>query len=187
MERHRLEALAYYSQRFQRLRVDRAHGLAPHKPILLLAVMEQVERRLICHNRIDLSPPLTHTFLKYWSYLGSANHRPDLSRPYFHMKSGKFWHLVPRPGFETILAAKVKLKTPGEVREAIAYAYVDEDLFDFWQVPQYRDCLQAVLVARWFPGQLAKVKEISKTDALQDPPGYLIEAYASYGPGLQDG
>lgn len=113
MERHRLEPLAYYSQRLQRLRVDRAHGQAPHKPILLLAVMEQIERHLITHNHIDLSPQLTDTFLKYWSYLGSANHRPDISRPYFHMKSGKFWHLVPRPGFETVLAAKVKLKTLG--------------------------------------------------------------------------
>jgi putative restriction endonuclease len=181
MERHRLEPLAYYSQRLQRLRVDRAHGQAPHKPILLLAVMEQIERHLITHNHIDLSPQLTDTFLKYWSYLGSANHRPDISRPYFHMKSGKFWHLVPRPGFETVLAAKVKLKTLGEVREAIAYAYVDEDLFDFWQIPKSRESLRAVLVARWFPGQLAKVKEISQTDAVQDPPGYLIETYASYG------
>ncbi|TVP71086.1 MAG: hypothetical protein EA342_00650 [Leptolyngbya sp. LCM1.Bin17] len=175
-----LETLAYYAKKFQRLRVDRAHGVAPHKPILLLAVMEQVERGLMSQNRIELSPQLTQTFLKYWSHLGSASHHPDISRPFFHMKSGKFWHLVPRLGFETVLAAKIKLKTMAEVQRAIAYAYVDEDLFDFWQVPKYRESLLAVLVGHWFPGQLAKVKEISKTDEFQDPPGYLRDAYALY-------
>ncbi|HIK45406.1 MAG TPA: hypothetical protein IGR64_11035 [Leptolyngbyaceae cyanobacterium M65_K2018_010] len=181
-----LEALAYYARKFERLRVDRAHGVAPHKPILLLAVMELVERNLLPQNYIVLSPQLTQTFLKYWSYLGSASHNPDISRPFFHMKSGKFWHLVPRPGFETVLAAKIKLKTLAEVQQAIAYAYVDEDLFDFWQIPKYRESLQAVLVGRWFPGRLAEVKEISKTDEFQNPPGYLREVYARYAQGLQE-
>lgn len=176
----RLEVLHYYAKKFQRLRVDRAHGVAPHKPILLLAVMELFERNAIQENRIDLSPQLNQTFLKYWSYLGSASHNPDISRPYFHMRSGKFWHLVPKPGFETVLAAKIKLKTLAEVQEAIAYAYVDEDLFDFWQIPTYRESLLAVLVGRWFPGRLAEIEEISSTDEFQDPPGYFRDAYAMY-------
>lgn len=187
-----LEALTYYANKFQRLRVDRAHGTAPHKPILLLAVMEMVERHTITENRIDLSPQLTQTFLKYWSYLGSASHRPDISRPFFHMRSGKFWHLVPRPGFETVLATKIKLKTMAEVQQAIAYAYVDEDLFDFWQMPQYQESLLAVLVSRWFPGRLAEIQEITRTDEFQDPPGYFNDACAMYGdrpemPGSQGG
>jgi putative restriction endonuclease len=180
-----LEALSYYARKFQRLRVDRAHGVAPHKPILLLAVMEHFERHLMPHNRIDLSPQLNQTFLKYWSYLGSASHHPDISRPYFHMKSGKFWHLVAKPGFEGVLAAKIKLKTLAEVQQAIAYAYVDEDLFDFWQDASCRESLQAVLVGRWFPGQLSEVKKISQTDEFQDPPGYFGEAYATYMDGLK--
>ncbi len=67
-----------------------------------------------------------------------------------------------------------------EVKEAIAYAYVDEYLFDFWQDAPSRDSLQAVLVNRWFSGQLVGVKEISLTDEFQDPPGYFREAYAMY-------
>jgi putative restriction endonuclease len=96
------------------------------------------------------------------------------------MRSGKFWHLVPRAGFETVLADKIKLKTLAEVQEAIAYAYVDEDLFDFWQTRSSRESLLAVLVGRWFPGRLAEIKEISQTDEFQDPPGYFRDAYAMY-------
>ncbi|NCJ06715.1 hypothetical protein GS597_09385 [Synechococcales cyanobacterium C] len=176
----KFEVLGYYAKKFQRLRVDRAHGVAPHKPILLLAVMELFERNAIAENRIDLSPQLNHTFLKYWSYLGSASHNPDIARPYFHMKSGKFWHFIPKSGFEGVLTAKIKLKTLTEVRKTIAYAYVDEDLFDFWQDTPSRNSLQAVLVSRWFPGQLEEVKEISLTDEFQDPPGYFMDAYAMY-------
>ncbi|PSN16708.1 hypothetical protein C7293_01150 [filamentous cyanobacterium CCT1] len=67
-----------------------------------------------------------------------------------------------------------------EVKETIAYAYVDEDLFDFWQATTYRESLLAVLVGRWFPGRLAEVKEISLTDEFQDLPGYFGEAYGLY-------
>ena len=175
-----LDILPYYASKFQRLRVDRAHGTAPHKPILLLAVMERFERSEMLENRIGLSPELNRTFLKYWSYLGSADHHPDISRPFFHMKSGKFWHLVMNPGFEPILAAKIKLKTFYEVRQAVNFAYVDEDLFDLLQDGSYRESLQAVLVGRWFPGRLAEIKEISRTDEFQDPPGYFRDAYAMY-------
>ncbi len=176
----KLEALSYYAKKFQRLRVDRAHGVAPHKPILLLAVIELFERGAMAENHIELTPQLNQTFLKYWSYLGSASHNPDISRPFFHMKSGKFWHLVPNAGFEKLLAANIKLKTFAEVKEAISFAYLDEDLFEFLQEEKYRESLLAVLVGRWFPGKLEEVKKISDTDDFQDPPGYFREAYAMF-------
>ena len=56
-----LEALVYYSKKFERLRVDRAHGVAPHKPILLLSVIEQIRREIITENKIYLSSELIQT------------------------------------------------------------------------------------------------------------------------------
>lgn len=182
----KLEVLNYYSNKFQRIRVDWAHGFAPHKPILLLSVMEMFERGTIQENRINLSTDLNQIFLKYWSYLGSASHNPDISRPYFHMKSGKFWHLVAKPGFEKILSAKIKLKTLAEVKRAIAYAYIDEDLYDFFNDELCRDNLQAVLVSRWFPGRLIEIKEISQTDSFQNPSNSFREAYETYARKLQE-
>lgn len=63
---------------------------------------------------------------KYWSFLGSDRHNPDISRPFFHMKSGKFWHLRANLGFEKLISSKVKLKTLAEVKQAIEYAYLDQ-------------------------------------------------------------
>jgi putative restriction endonuclease len=137
----KIEALSYYAKKFQRLRVDRAHGVAPHKPILLLSVIELFERNKLSENRIYISPTLIATFLKYWSYLGSLNHNPDISRPFFHMKSGKFWHLMANRGYEKIISSGIKLKTFAEVNQAVNYAYLDEDLFDFLCTPKYRESL----------------------------------------------
>ena len=176
-EPSKIEALSYYAKKFQRLRVDRAHGIAPHKPILLLSVIEQIKRESITEDKIYLSSELIQTFLKYWSYLGSLNHNPDISRPFFHMRSGKFWHLWANAGYEKLLSSKVKLKTLSEVRQVISHAYLDEDLLELLQNPLSRSSLIMVLVSRWFPSKLHLIEEISQTDEFRNPPEYLRNDY----------
>ena len=175
-----IELLDFYGKKFQKIRVDRAHGVAPHKPILLLSVIEHIQKKLIQENKIFLHPPLIQTFLKYWVYLGSITHNPDISKPFFFMKSGKFWHLWPNPSFESVLSSKVKLKTFAEVKRVIKYAYLDEDLFDLLQQPVARENLLRVLVSKWFPGQIDNILEISAIDKLDDPGAKLLEKYANF-------
>lgn len=93
------------------------------------------------------------------------------------MRSGKFWHLWANPGYKKVISSKVKLKTFAEVKRAIKFAYLNEDLFEFLQKQSSRDSLLRVLVGRWFPGQFDLVEEISQTDELQDPPEYLRDGY----------
>lgn len=155
-----IETLRYYAGKFERLRVDRAHGIAPHKPILLLSVIEQIRKGIITKNQIYLSPEIIQTFLKYWNHLGSPIHNSDISRPFFHMKSGKFWHLWANSGYEKIVFSKIKLKTFAEVQRTVKYAYLDEELFEVLQKPLARASLVTVLVARWFPGQFELVENI---------------------------
>jgi len=176
----KLETLNYYAKKFRRLRVDRAHGVAPHKPILLLSVIELFEKNDISENKLHISPKLVATFLKYWSCVGSLNHNPDISRPFFHMKSGKFWHLMANRGYEKVISSGIKLKTFSEVKQAVNYAYLDEDLFDFLSIQKYRESLVTVLVARWFPGQLEEIKEIVNTDKLKEPLGTLVKSRYEY-------
>ena len=93
------------------------------------------------------------------------------------MRSGKFWHLWANPGYAKLLSSKEKLKTLAEVRQAVKYAYLDEELFEFLQDSIARSSLVTVLVARWFPGKFELVEEISQTDQLRDPPEYLRDDY----------
>jgi putative restriction endonuclease len=63
----------YYLYQFAQLRIDRSHGRpAPHKPILLLSIIELIERGIITSNEIELTPEIVSTFLNYWNALYPA-------------------------------------------------------------------------------------------------------------------
>ncbi len=171
-----LEQLKYYSIRFSRLRVDRARGIAPHKPILILSVIELIEQQKLRRNRIFPSAELISTFLKYWGYLGSNNHRSDIALPFFHLTSEQFWHLVPNPGFEASLACKIRPRSLAALRDAVNYAYIDEALFELLQDSASRANLIAVLIQSWFQGKDEQVKQLFKIDSFQETQLRLFEA-----------
>lgn len=155
-----LEHLHHYSIKLKRLRVDRAHGIAPHKPILVLSVIHLIEAQIIKENRIYLKNELIETFLQVWNYLGSENHVPETFRPFFHLRGDKFWHHVPNRGFRNVVTSKIKLKTFGEVKQAIKYAYMDDLLFEMLQNSTTRKSLETVLVQRWFLEKLPQYQQL---------------------------
>jgi putative restriction endonuclease len=65
-------------------------GEAPHKPILLLAIMKLVGRGIIFSNRIAVTPDLVLEFQSSWKNLVLTKHKPNFSYPFFHMKSEPF-------------------------------------------------------------------------------------------------
>ena len=155
-----IEQLNYYSIRFSRLRVDRAHGIAPHKPILILSVLHLIETQRIKHNQIYLETELINIFLSTWQYLGSEIHHPDISRPFFHLRGDKFWHHIPNPGFKKIVTSNIKLKNFTEVKQAIKYAYIDDLLFEMLQNYSMRKALETVLVQKWFSHKLPQYEQL---------------------------
>ena len=57
------EAIGKYVRKFSRLRQGvTKYGPAPHKPVLLLAVLRGMGEGWICENRIELSPELAGAF-----------------------------------------------------------------------------------------------------------------------------
>ena len=109
------------------LRVDRAHGVAPHKPLLLLAVIELIERGQIRQNEIYFSPDLVETIMKYWVKV--TDRKPNITLPFFHLKSEEFWHLHPNVGYEKVLDVADRITAISPLREVIAYACLEDDFF----------------------------------------------------------
>ncbi|MCK4614693.1 MAG: hypothetical protein KAU14_07810, partial [Thermoplasmata archaeon] len=58
-----LDVLKHYEMKIRNLRVDRSKGLAPHKPILLLSIIELIEYGKLSENKINPTPLITSTFL----------------------------------------------------------------------------------------------------------------------------
>lgn len=160
--------LDYYAKKFTKLRVDRAHGVAPHKPALLLSVIEQFDKNRISRNQIYLTPELIATFLKYWSNLVTTDHQSDISLPFFHLTGDKFWHLMANPGFEATIASKTKIKGLAALRNTVKYAYVDDELFEQLQNVNSRVYLSKVLVSAWFPEKAQQLEQVYKVDELDN-------------------
>lgn len=155
-----IELLSYYAIKFQRLRVDRAHGIAPHKPILMLTIIQLIETESLCENRIYLNARVIKAFLTIWTFLGSEQHNPDISKPFFHLRGDKFWHHIPKKGFTKVINSKIKLKTFDEVYKAIKYAYLDDILFELLQDEITRNSLRTVLWRKWFSHKYKEYKRV---------------------------
>ena len=140
--------LQKYIQKMERLRIDRARGAAPNKPLLLLAVIELIEQGQIPENRIILSPDLAEAFLKYWTKV--TDRKPNIAMPFFHLKSEGFWHLHANPGYETALSVASQLKTASRIREVIASASFDDELFFLLTNAHDREVIRQTLIDTYF-------------------------------------
>ena len=138
------DTLQKYVQKMKRLRVDRAHGVAPHKPLLLLAVIELIERGQIRDNKIPLSPDLAETFIKYWSKV--TDRKPNIALPFFHLKSDGFWHFHPNAGYEKALDVADRITAISRLREVIAYVSLDDDLFVLLTDASNREIIRQTLI-----------------------------------------
>lgn len=162
--------LNYYANKFTKLRVDRAHGtIAPHKPILLLSVIELIEQGLLTHNRIPLSAELIAAFLKLWQQLGSTTHNADIGMPFFHLRSDGFWHFKPNSGFEVLLSSPgAKVRSVGALKQSVEYAYLDDDLFKLLQQRVSRNLLINTLLNYWFTDKTQQLQEVLRVNAFAE-------------------
>ena len=78
--------------KLSRLNIDRAKGAAPHKPLLLLCLMEIAEEGGLAQEIMSVTGELAFRFASYWSVVAHRRpQRPEIKLPLFHMKSDGFW------------------------------------------------------------------------------------------------
>jgi hypothetical protein len=125
-------ALSDYITKFQALNVNRAHGHAsPHKVCMLLAVMDLLEEGKLRENRIELNGALIEKFRHHFEMLQTATDQASPHLPFYHLKSDGFWHHSINEGRNAAYEALKTTNSSARIRDAIAYAYLDDDLFDY--------------------------------------------------------
>lgn len=149
--------IAYYSILFTELNISstRQRGNAYYKPILILSVMDLISQGIINENQITVSDDLINTFNKYWQILGSSSYKGGLHYPFLHLQSEGFWHLTFKAGFNGM-----QPKTINKLKEAVEYATLDDELFNYLQEPITRIELLDALVSAWFSSNAKQVAEI---------------------------
>ena len=153
-----INVLEKYVQKMKRLRIDKARGAAPNKPLLLLAIIELIEQGHIRENKISPSPSLVEVFMKYW--LKVSERKPNLALPFFHLKSDRFWHLYANAGYETALKVTTQIKTISRLREIIAYTSFDDEFFLLLTNTHDREVIRQTLIETYFADFKADIESL---------------------------
>lgn len=150
--------ITYYLEKFRKLRKDRSakkypastRHSAPHKPLLLLSVIDLFAENNISSNLITLSPELYALFDDYWLRVMPPDWHGDIGLPFYYLNSDNFWYLQPRPGSETILQVGKRLTSIRQLHDHTLGATLDEALFHYLQDARARDMLRAGLIEAHF-------------------------------------
>lgn len=115
---------------------DATKRKAPHKPILLLAVLELVHRGLITAPFIDVTADLVELnelFNLYWRRIMPLGQTSSIAFPFSRLDREPFWELVPLPG-HTITAAIINnTSSVSYLRKHALGAKLDDGLFRLMQ------------------------------------------------------
>lgn len=152
------EILKKYIYEFRNLRIDRAHGDAPHQPVLLLTIIEMIEQEQIEINKIVPSPHLVEIFLKYWNCI--PDRKPNPALPFFHLKGSSFWHHHPNPGYEKALEVVTRINTFSQLRKIISHASLDQELFILLKHPYKREILRKTLIDKYLSDKMDEIQKI---------------------------
>jgi putative restriction endonuclease len=126
----------YWLQKLATLRIDRARGNpAPHKPLLLLVILEMVEKGEITSRELFLSPDLAFRFSVFWSVVARRRKQPpEVRLPFHHLESSGIWQPLTADG------------QPSPDKKMTAMVRFDEQFFECLADYKFRDRAQRILI-----------------------------------------
>jgi len=151
-----------YARRFANLRTDKSrsrwpevtYNRAPHKPLLLLSVLDLFEQGEIKSNLIELTSDLGELFARYWEQVLPFNRRGNLALPFFHLQGDGFWRLLPKRGKEDTLNSASQIRSLSHLEETVLGARLDEALHALLSASESRSFLRSVLIEAYFAPDL---------------------------------
>ena len=160
----------------------------PHKPFLLLIIMEMLESGELSENRIpfgkiEKKKPFFADLIAVFNRLNTSNWQPSIHNPFFHLKTNGFWYLDP-PELQSRSTGTTA--TPAHLRNANAAARVDDHFFVLLAIPEYREILRQTLIGTYFSNiryeietAIEEHRTLSRECVAEDIEGYsqqLIQA-----------
>jgi len=159
----------YYLKKLADLRTDKNRsnwtGLtchqAPHKPFLLLSVMDHFAQGLITENFVEPSFDLVDTFNIYWSGIMPLGTKGNMAYPFPRLQNDGIWQLIPKNRNINIEA----ISTMKKLNELCAGAKLDDELFKYLCAPDKREQLRSVIIHTYFdPAVQTEVNHCGKVN-----------------------
>ncbi len=126
--------------RLTRLHVHRGRdGPAPHKPLLLLVLMDLADEGKLPQSTLPLTPELAFRFATYWAIVAHRRHqRPDVRLPFHHLGYDGLWSAVQTDGAPS--------PSPAQTR----YAVLTDDFQAAMRQASWRSKARRILIATYF-------------------------------------
>ncbi|WP_258102830.1 HNH endonuclease [Marinoscillum sp. MHG1-6] len=171
-------SLEKYLKAFKKLRVDRSHGVAPHKPILLISVIQSFNAGIFSNSNVYLTPEFVAFFKANWSTLVTTNHDCRISYPFYYMKSEGFWALIPKDGFSDLEKMGSLMKSFANLKAVVDHAQLETDLVVLLKDSHCNQMLLRFLLDEYFPvtkshfsnQSASSIIENLKNNFLNEPP-----------------
>lgn len=168
-------SLALYQKKFSLLRTA---PNAPHKYCMLLALLDIARAGELNVNAIEYGPTLLDRYADYFAAVAGPSHHPNPYFPFFHLKgnltdnSASFWILVPMAGREDVLNSLSTARSHKDIVQNIAYARLDEVLFELLKNDQAVDSLAETLASQLTRGQTELSAMMQHINALEGASRY---------------
>ena len=144
--------LAHYLDRFARLN-RAAHpslGRAPHKPILLLTLLDAVEQGIVKGNFVPITPELAAIFRQHWQALVSpGTWQEKMNLPFRHLLHDGFWDLIKdgQPQTAKMVGEPSSLM---QLAQRVDGGRFSPELWPLVQEPVARQALRSQLLSTYF-------------------------------------
>ena len=158
----------FWLGKLAKLNPDKATGdPAPHKPLLLLVVLDLAQEGLLPPKTLPLTPELASRFLSYSRVVAYRRSQPlDIRYPFYHLRGNGIW--TPRDE---------KFEKPTH-RKLARYAEMPSDFVRFACDPASRERARKLIIAKYFrPSEQIALYEII---GLPIPSSIEIEEHAKF-------
>jgi len=147
---------------------DLTRRKAPHKPILLLAVLDLVQESVINSPIIDVTGDLVELnerFNSYWRRVAPLGHSSSIAFPFSRLNSEPFWTLLGANG-QIVNVVQVNITNITQLRRHAVAAKIDDSLFALMCERNSRLALRQVLLETHFSedGQAALLAQAEENE-----------------------
>lgn len=135
---------------------DATRRKAPHKPILLMAVLDLIARGVITTPVVDVTGDLVELndlFNLYWRNVVPVGQTSSIAFPFSRLHNEPFWKLIAKPGHTVSDAVIAKTTTVSYLRTYALGARIDEDLFAIMQTESGRTTMREALLQSCFSAE----------------------------------
>jgi hypothetical protein len=155
---------------------ESSRGKAPHKPLLLITIINLIKRGIISKNKIEISDELENEYARLWRIIDKGK-QPDIYLPFFYLQSDGFWKLQAKPSMQI----PDSISSVKELKGLVSGAKLTEEFFYLLKNHENNKLLKDRIIVNYFVGDVVnELKKVERENGLTYSFNKICEFCKSY-------